>query len=68
MEFVIIVAFLLGFIVGIVYPRKESGTLKIDHSNPMKDVYRFEVDDLDVLNKKSRIVLRVEHDAHLSQN
>lgn len=44
-----------------------SGTLKIDSSNPEKDVYRFEIDDLDKLSKKSRIVLKVDRNADLSQ-
>ena len=43
------------------------GTLKIDHSNPEKDLYRFEINDLDKLNKKNRIALKVDHRADLSQ-
>ena len=43
------------------------GTLRIDHSNPEKDVYRLEIDNLDQLNKKSRIHVKVDHHADLSQ-
>ncbi len=46
--------------------RKESGTLRIDHSNPEKDVYRFEIDDLDKLSTKKHIVLKVDNTADLS--
>lgn len=44
-----------------------TGTLRIDHSDPEKDVYRFEVDNLDKLSKKKRIILKVDNDADLSQ-
>jgi len=44
-----------------------AGTLRIDHSNPEKDVYRFEIDNLDRLSKKHRIVLKVDNNADLSQ-
>lgn len=48
--------------------RKTAGVLKIDHSNPEKDVYRFEIADLDGLSKKKHIVLRVDNSADLSQD
>lgn len=44
-----------------------TGTLKIDHSNPEKDVYRFEIDDLDNLDKRRHVLLKVDHNADLSQ-
>lgn len=44
-----------------------AGTLRIDHSNPEKDVYRFEIDRFDKLSKKHRIVLKVDNHADLSQ-
>jgi hypothetical protein len=43
------------------------GTLNIDHSNPEKDVYRIDIEDLDKLNKKKRIILKVKHNVDLSQ-
>lgn len=43
------------------------GTLRIDHSNPEKDVYRFEIDDLEKLNKKAYVELEIDHHADLSQ-
>lgn len=44
-----------------------AGTLRIDHSNPEKDVYRFEIDNLDGLSKKKHVVLKVDNNADLSQ-
>ena len=70
MDFVlgIIVAFVFGVIMDILeHLRTARGMLRIDHSNPEKDVYRIEIDDLDDLAKKSRVVLKVDHDAYLSQ-
>ena len=63
----VIVAIIVVCIVMIRSHRAE-GTLRIDHSNPEKDVYRFEVKDLDKLNTKSYIILKIDHNADLSQN
>ncbi len=51
----------------IAYINRTYGTLRIDHSNPEKDVYRFDIDDLDSLAKKKRIILLVDNNADLSQ-
>lgn len=66
--------FCLGFVVGavlmILYFRvtsKASGTLRIDHTNPDKDIYRFDVDDLNSLANKKKINLKVDNNAKLSQ-
>lgn len=42
------------------------GALRIDHSNPEKDIYRIELDNLDDLRKK-RVILYVDDHADLSQ-
>lgn len=47
--------------------KKPYGTLKIDHSDPTKDVYRFELGDLNDVCKKKRIVLDVDNKADFSQ-
>ena len=66
-------AFLGGLLAGslvtniICLVKQASGTLRIDHSNPEKDVYRIEIDDLDVLSKKKQVVLKVDNNADLSQ-
>lgn len=63
------VAIVSGVIVHIWHrSKKTSGTLRIDHSNPEKDIYRFEIDDLDSIARKKRIVLNIDHNAVLSQN
>ena len=66
--------FWLGFVVGAVlmflYFRvtsKTSGTLRIDSTNPDKDIFRFDVDDLDSLANKKKINLKVDNNAKLSQ-
>ena len=57
-----------GIASSIRYWRKRTaGTLRIDHSNPEKDIYRFEVDDLDNISKKKEIILKIDNNANLSQ-
>ena len=58
------IASLISFICFCFMAR---GTLKIDHSDPEKDLYRFEIGELDGLSKKMRVILIIEHDADLSQ-
>lgn len=65
--FVVLIAFILGFVLGWLYPRKTIGTLKIDHSDPEKDQYQLEISNLDILDKKTEISLRVDNDADLSR-
>lgn len=66
--------FIIGVIMGAIgyaicqHIFVAHGTLRIDHSNPEKDVYRFEIDDLEKLNKKAYIELKIDHHADLSQN
>lgn len=72
MEFTVLI-FALGLMVGMLVDeiinccKKKYGILKIDHSNPEKDVYRFEIDDIENLHKKKFIVLKIDNDADLSQ-
>lgn len=69
----LIFVFLLGVALGGVSVsfwhdvKKPYGTLRIDHSNPSKDIYRFEIDDFEDLRKRKRIILDVDNDADLSQ-
>lgn len=72
MDAVVILAvasFLLGMLVNKMYHSifNVSGTLNIYHSDPNKDIYRFEVGDLDALSKKKHITLKVKHNMDLSQ-
>lgn len=65
--------FLLGIIAGIIITcivyklRVTHGTLRIDHSDSAKDVYRFDVGNLDELPRKKHIVLKIDNHADLSQ-
>lgn len=61
-----IASLLFAFWLGTITP-KPTGVLKIDHSDPEKDRYLFEIDDLEKISEKSYIVLKIEHDADLSQ-
>ena len=65
--------FAIGFLVGMLFNelirhlQKAYGVLRIDHTDPEKDTYRFEIDNLDELSKKKFIVLKVDNNADLSQ-
>lgn len=72
MEFELWLMFIFGVIIGgllvcLFGLRMLVGTLKIDHDNPEKDVYRFEVRDIDALAKRKYVLLQVESDSHFSQ-
>lgn len=65
--------FVLGLIAGIfvmslgVY-YLTVGTLRIDQISSERDLYRFEIDNLDKLSTRKYIVLKVDPNADLSQN
>ena len=67
-----LVLFIVGIIVGMVLASliylvcNTVGTLKIDRTSSEKDIYRIEINDLEELNHRARIVLKVDHDADLS--
>lgn len=64
-----VVSSLLGSIVTvlIIFLKSVRGTLRIDHSDHNKDIYRLELDDLDVLTRKKLVILDIDHHANLSQ-
>lgn len=59
----------IGVILHAIYIRlfRTEGVLRIDHSNPEKDVYRFEIDKIENLKFSERMMLRIDHHAKLSQ-
>lgn len=68
------IVLLIGIVVGSVITgileeiRTAHGVLKIDHSNPEKDVFRFELKEpLDQLEAKTRIAFKIDNGADLSQ-
>ena len=67
-----LILFVCSFVSSIVtmivmYLTSARGTLRIDHSNPEKDVYRIEINNLEDLSRKKRIILDVDNSAILSQ-
>lgn len=64
---------LIGVIIGAIlmqivnYLISAHGTLKIDHSDSNKDIYRLVIDDLEELSKKNYVFLEIDHNADLSQ-
>lgn len=64
-----VVSSLVGSIVTvlIIFLKSVRGTLRIDHSDSNKDIYRLELDDLDVLTRKKLVILDIDHHANLSQ-
>ena len=69
MELTFIIGVAVGVIIYALFQRilVAHGTLRIDHSNPEKDIYRFEIDNLDKLNRRSYVELKIDHHADLSQ-
>ena len=59
--------YLLGMVVGVIlsYIAHTTfgcfGAIKIDHTNPDKDIYRLELKELDDLPKQKYIVLKVDN-------
>lgn len=65
------VCFVVGFILGILamgfgVAALKVGTLKIDQISAEKDLYRFEIDNLDGLSHRKYILLKVDPNADLS--
>jgi hypothetical protein len=68
--------FFLGYFVGgilcslilLLTRFKCVGTLRIDRSNPEKDIYQIVVGDFDKLSRTKQIVLKIDNNADLSQN
>ena len=66
--------FISGLLFGVVLAyvglklKKKDGTLVIDQTNPNKDVMRFDIDNLDILYKKKKIVLKVDKRAIVNKS
>ena len=64
----VIVGFLMGCLLCHIFLiPKTFGTLRIDHTNPEKDIYRIDIDELDKLSTQHKIILRVDNHADLTQ-
>ena len=64
----VVIGIVLSFIVHKIYGKRSTdGVLKIDTSNPEKDIYRLDIDDLDILPRKKYLVLTIDTNVDLSQ-
>ena len=67
----LILIYILGVatsvIINLIFFKRTYGMLRIDRSNPEKDLYLIEIDDLEQLTKRKRITLKVDNHADLSQ-
>lgn len=67
----LILTYILGVatsvIINLIFFKRTYGMLRIDRSNPEKDLYLIEIDDLEQLTKRKRITLKVDNHADLSQ-
>lgn len=58
--------FVIGIAVGVCisnlihFIQSSYGTLTIDQSKPDKDMYKLEIENLDVLPKKKSVVMKVK--------
>ena len=71
MEFVYICigAFVGSLITSFIYLSKRvKGVLRIDRSDPERDKFRFEIDDISNIHTKKRIELTIDSKANLSQD
>ena len=63
--------FSLGIVVGIIMTRlilqvsSAKAVLRIDHSNPEKDIYRLDLDNVCSMNKKT-LLLKIDHRANFT--
>lgn len=63
--------FSLGIVVGIIMTRlilqvsSAKAVLRIDHSNPEKDIYRLDLDKVCSMNKKT-LLLKIDHRANFT--
>lgn len=57
------VGILIGIIIGALLANSKTviGSLIIDDTDENTDVYRIEINDLDVIPKKKRILLKVKN-------
>ena len=56
-------SFIIGIIIGVLLSNSKTvmGALIIDDTDETTDVYRIEINDLDIIPKKKRILLKVKN-------
>ena len=65
-----ILSFIVGLLISdiIFFAHGTTGTLRIDRRSPEKDLYRFELDKFEDLEKKDYIILKIDKNADLSHD
>ena len=65
---ILVAAFLGSIFTSLIYNIGNDGTLKIDRSNPEKDIYRFDINEskFEKLHKKRYVTLKVDPNADLT--
>ena len=60
--------FIMGIGIALIINKLKTvdGVFKIDHSNPEKDIYRLDLENI-ILDGKTKLVLKVDHHANLTQ-
>lgn len=58
------IAAVVGAIITIIFvmPKSTAGILYVDRTNPKKDLYRFDIIDLDALGKSRYVLLKVNEE------
>lgn len=62
-----VVGLVFGVVIGIILSfmyssfRTAFGTITIDQTDLIKDMYKIEIEDLDALENKKRVVLKVKN-------
>lgn len=61
--------FLIGVTMATIFGRRHTkvGTLRIDHSNPEKDIFRMDINNIINLKQDKKYIVTVDHNADLSQ-
>lgn len=65
--------FIIGVIIGAIISkliarrRVKVGVLRIDRSDPEKDLYKIELEDLEKLKYVKEVVLKIDNNSDLSQ-
>lgn len=64
----LLIGIIIGITIGIIISSlsEAAGVLRIDKTGE-KDMYRFEIDDIDILSKKRRLVLKIDSSADLRE-
>lgn len=69
----LILSFVVGMVIGgfvanfTINRLSAKAVLRIDHSNLEKDIYRLDLDRIVDLDERSHLLLKIDHNANLTQ-